>query len=53
MFLGTGSDLATAETASLTACNNDPSRKGENGACFLYAIGSQVVLPDRLTGPPR
>ena len=33
-----------AEQEALAACNADPTRKGENGPCFLYAVGDQVVL---------
>ena len=40
-----------AEQEALAACNADPTRKGENGPCFLYAAGEQVVLPQRSTEP--
>jgi class 3 adenylate cyclase len=40
-----------AEEDALAACNADPAPKGENGPCFLYAVGDRVVLPLRLTGP--
>ena len=51
VFLGVGADQTAAATLALKACNDDPIRKGANGPCFLYAIGSQVVLPDRRTTP--
>jgi len=40
-----------AEEEALKACNNDPVRNGADGACFLYAVGDQVVLPRRLREP--
>jgi hypothetical protein len=40
-----------AEELALTQCNNDPVRKGAGGPCFLYAVGNQVVLPQRLLKP--
>ena len=40
-----------AEQEALAACNTDPTRKGENGPCFLYAVGDQVVLPQRSIEP--
>ena len=40
-----------AEQEALAACNADPTRKGENGPCFLYAAGEQVVLPRRSVEP--
>jgi uncharacterized caspase-like protein len=43
-----------AEEQVLAQCNDDPQRKGQNGPCFLYAVGNRVVLPQRLTKPrPR
>ena len=41
----------TAEEQALAACNADPSRKGADGPCFLYAVGNKVILPRRLTAP--
>jgi hypothetical protein len=40
-----------AEEEALKACNNDPTRNGADGSCFLYAVGDQVVLPRRLREP--
>lgn len=40
-----------AETQALSKCNADPTREGRGGACHLYAIGDQVVLPRRLIMP--
>ena len=37
-----------AEAIALADCNSDPSRKGQDGPCWLYAVGDQVVLPKRL-----
>jgi class 3 adenylate cyclase len=41
----------TAEEEALKACDADPARKAENGACFLYAVGDDVILPRRLKQP--
>jgi hypothetical protein len=46
--VGTASQRA-AEEESLKACEADRLRKGENGPCFLYAVGDRVVLPLRLS----
>jgi hypothetical protein len=35
----------------LAECNADPTRKGANGPCFLYAVGDQVILQQRLLKP--
>jgi hypothetical protein len=43
-------DLRSAEAQALTICNADPVRNGQEGPCFLYASGNQVVLPRRLRG---
>jgi len=48
--VGAASERA-AEEEALSACAADPLRKGENGACFLYAVGDRVVLPLRLVAP--
>jgi hypothetical protein len=40
-----------AEEEVLKTCNIDPTRKGLDGACFLYAVGDQVVLPQRRKEP--
>jgi hypothetical protein len=40
-----------AEEEALKACNADHIRSGIAGACFLYAVGDQVVLPRRLKEP--
>jgi hypothetical protein len=43
-----------AEEQALAQCNTDPTRKGADGPCFLYSVGDQVVLPQRLVKPrPR
>jgi hypothetical protein len=48
--IGAASQRA-AEEESLRACGADPLRAGENGLCFLYAVGDRVVLPLRLSAP--
>jgi adenylate cyclase len=40
-----------AEERSLGECNADPTRNGQNGPCFLYAAGDQVILPQRRSAP--
>ena len=40
-----------AEATVLAECNADPRRQGQDGPCYLYAVGDQVVLPQRLTAP--
>ena len=44
-------DQQVAEEKALDECNDDPSRKGRDGSCLLYAVGNQVVLPERHTDP--
>ena len=40
-----------AEERVLDLCNSDPARNPAEGLCFLYAVGNQVVLPQRLRKP--
>ena len=40
-----------AEERALNACNADLSRNNLLGQCYLYAVGNQVVLPQRLKKP--
>jgi len=40
-----------AEELALGQCNNDPDRNGKDGPCFVYAVGDQVVLPQRSVKP--
>jgi adenylate cyclase len=40
-----------AEERALAECNADPPRNGQNGPCFLYATGDQVILPQRRSTP--
>jgi hypothetical protein len=49
---GAASQIQAQEQA-LALCNNDPNpnRKLTGGPCFLYAVGNQVVLPQRLVKP--
>jgi hypothetical protein len=48
--VGTGNQRE-AEELALRQCNNDPTRKGRDGPCFLYAVGDLVILPQRATVP--
>ena len=57
IFIATGTaSQHAAEATALADCNNDPTRKGQDGRCWLYAVGDQIVLPKRLqstmTPPP-
>jgi len=36
---------------ALKQCNDDPDRNGQGGPCLLYAVGDQVVLPQRSLKP--
>ena len=40
--------LKDAEASALASCNGDPSRKGRDGPCYLYAVNNDVVLAQRL-----
>ena len=40
-----------AEAKALAECNADPLRKGQDGPCYLYASGNDVVFPDRRKEP--
>ena len=40
-----------AEQKALDECNADPQRNKQDGPCFLYAAGNQVVLPRRQRFP--
>jgi hypothetical protein len=52
VFIVTGAaSQRAAEEEVLKACDEDPIRKTDNGICFLYAVGDQVVLPRRLKEP--
>jgi hypothetical protein len=52
VFIVTGAaSQRAAEEEALKACDADPQRKADNGLCFLYAAGDQVVLPRRLKEP--
>src|SRR6266849_4995667 len=46
-----GSDQFWAEELALNQCNDDPAVKSQGGPCFLYAVGNQVVLPQRSVKP--
>ena len=48
----TGADSQrAAEEKALETCNRDPKKPAHEGQCFLYAVGNQVVLPQRLQKP--
>jgi hypothetical protein len=40
-----------AEERVLGECNAEPVRAAQNGPCFLYAAGDQVILPQRRSTP--
>ncbi|MBR0939396.1 adenylate/guanylate cyclase domain-containing protein [Bradyrhizobium jicamae] len=41
----------SAEARALSDCNEDPTREGRDGPCWLYSVGDQVVLPKRSRFP--
>ncbi len=47
------STQAAAEEQALATCNADPTRKGDDGPCYLYAVGNKVVLTKRFSKPRR
>jgi hypothetical protein len=51
LFTFRGSGQFEAEELALRQCNDDPDRNGLDGPCFLYAVGDQVVLPQRSFKP--
>src|SRR5262249_43283155 len=40
-----------AEEQVLRICNSDPRSRRADGNCYLYAVGNDVVLTQRLTAP--
>jgi class 3 adenylate cyclase len=40
-----------AEVQALRACNDQVASRKTDGPCYLYAVGDDVVLPQRLTAP--
>jgi hypothetical protein len=50
IVVGGGGQFEVEELA-LSQCNSDSDRKGRDGPCFLYAVGDQVVLPQRAVKP--
>jgi hypothetical protein len=51
LFIVIGGGQFEAEESALSQCNSDPVRNGAGGPCFLYAVGNQVVLPQRSWKP--
>jgi hypothetical protein len=50
VFAVTGANTQrAAEEQALAACNADPDRKGDDGPCYLYAVGNHVILSQRRT----
>ena len=47
---GTETQFA-AEVKALSDCNEDPTRNGRDGPCWLYAVGDQIVLTQRSRFP--
>ncbi len=45
------SSQRSAEEIALKKCNEDRARRQNDGPCFLYAVGDQVVLPERRMAP--
>jgi hypothetical protein len=40
-----------AEMRALQECSLDVSQSGFDPPCYLYAVGDQVILPQRRTQP--
>jgi hypothetical protein len=52
LFVATGGATQfSAESKSLSDCNEDPVRNGRDGPCWLYSVGDQVVLSKRSRFP--
>jgi hypothetical protein len=52
LFIVAGaSSQHAAEEQALAACNDDPSRQGKTGPCYLYASSNDVVLPRHSRAP--
>jgi hypothetical protein len=52
LFVVTGAtSQRAAEDQALANCNEDPTRKGVNGPCYLYASNDDVVLARRSRTP--
>ena len=52
IFIVTGTKTQfAAEVKALSDCNEDPTRNGRDGPCYLYAVGNQVVLTRRSRFP--
>ncbi|HEX7563169.1 MAG TPA: adenylate/guanylate cyclase domain-containing protein [Bradyrhizobium sp.] len=52
MFIVTGTESQfSAEVKALSDCNEDASRNGRDGPCWLYAVSDQVVLTQRSRFP--
>lgn len=52
VFVVTGAESQrAAEEKALDQCNRDPHILPQDGQCFLYAVGNQVVLPQRRQKP--
>jgi hypothetical protein len=52
LFISAGApDQRTAEEQALQTCRADPDIRRIDAPCYLYAVGDEVVLPERLTAP--
>ncbi len=49
LHVGTGTDQTEAEAKALEACNTQRANAATDGPCFTYALGEDVVLPQRRT----
>jgi hypothetical protein len=48
VFISVGNaDVKEAQETALAKCNNDQERNGKDGRCFVYAVNTDVVLPER------
>jgi hypothetical protein len=50
VFLSVGNPtLNEAQETALAKCNNDQTRNGRDGPCFLYSVNNDVVISERRT----
>jgi hypothetical protein len=52
LFISTGDPTPRdAQASALSKCNDDPTRNGRDGGCFVYAVNNDVVIEERRTRP--
>jgi hypothetical protein len=52
LFVAAGEkDALLAQAQALQTCNDDPTRSGRDGPCFVYAVNNDVVIGERRMAP--